>query len=68
MENYGNENDYKTTKQRRWTQSAVECYLIGCTCSKCYLYPILKDKCKMKNAVIELVRQFGKPQVRNERR
>lgn len=67
MKNYGIEKD-KSPKFQRWTQSAVECYLIGCTCSKCYLYPILKNKCKMKQSVIELVRQFGKPKVSNEGR
>lgn len=66
MKNYGNGKD--SNKLNRWTQSAIECYLIGCTCSKCYLYPILKDRCRMKKTVIELVRQFGKPKVSNERR
>ena len=66
MKNYGNGKE--NNKLNRWTQSAIECYLIGCTCSKCYLYPILKDRCRMKKTVIELVRQFGKPKVSNERR
>ena len=57
---YGQE--YKYTKQRRWTQSAVECYAIGCNCSKCYLKEIMKNHCRMKGAVLELVRQFGVPE------
>ena len=58
-----------TTKQ--WTPTAVDCYLLGCTCSKCFLYQIYfldsGIKCRMKDVVIELVRKFGKPEfVENE--
>ena len=60
-------DQYKYTSQRRWAQSAIECYSIGCNCSKCYLREILHGKCKMKGAVLELVRRFGKPQVKYER-
>lgn len=45
----------------RWTQTARECYEIGCNCRNCLLYIILGYKCKMKQAVFELVRKFGAP-------
>ena len=49
-----------------WTPTAIDCYKIGCMCSKCNLHKIyFKDssiKCKMKDTVIELVRKFGIPQ------
>ena len=57
---------YKTTAQRRWTRSAVDCYFLGCVCSKCPIYNILGKKCRMKGAVLELVRLFGKPERRTE--
>ena len=56
------EQEYNYTKQRRWTQSAVECYAIGCNCSRCYLQTIMQDRCRMKYAVRDLVRQFGLPE------
>ena len=45
-------------KPRKWTQQAIECYLLGGVCSKCNVP--LKD-CQMKYTVIELVRLYGKP-------
>jgi hypothetical protein len=49
-----------------WTPTAVDCYLLGCNCSKCFLNEIyFKNsvyKCKMKETVIELVRRNGAPQ------
>jgi len=44
-----------------WTQSARECYEIGCRCNNCLLYIILGKECRMKQAVFELVRKFGAP-------
>lgn len=52
---------YHVVAQRRWTRSAVECYKLGCVCHKCFLYEIMGDRCRMKNAVIDLVRRFGRP-------
>ena len=56
------------TSADNWTPTAVECYKLGCRCSKCLLYEIyFKDKvfkCKMKDTVIELVRKIGTPDVR----
>jgi len=54
------------TLSKKWTQQAVDCYAIGCNCSKCTLFITFfskkKYKCKMKDTVIELVRQIGKPE------
>lgn len=48
---------------RRWTRSAIECYKIGCVCSKCYIPKLLESlkKCNMKPYVLESVKIFGKP-------
>ena len=50
---------------KNWTPSAIDCYKLGCSCSKCNLYKIYFEhqffKCKMKETVIELVRKFGIP-------
>ena len=47
---------------RRWTYGAVECYKIGCMCSRCNEVPDdVKKHCKMKFAVIELVKKYGRP-------
>lgn len=57
------------TVSKNWTQSAIDCYEIGCNCRNCNLNKIyfLKSefKCRMKETVIELVRKFGKPEVNN---
>lgn len=49
-----------------WTPTAIDCYHLGCICSKCYLYKIYfapqGTKCRMKDSVIELVRKLGIPQ------
>lgn len=53
------------TVSKKWTPTAVDCYLIGCTCSKCNLNKIYFSqsvtKCRMKDTVIELVRRVGVP-------
>ena len=58
------------TAAKGWTQTAIDCYLLGCSCYRCNLYKIyfLKDsrKCRMKETVIELVRKFGAPMERNQ--
>ena len=46
---------------RRWTPMATDCYKIGCRCSICKIPLFIESKCRMKNAVLELVRKFGKP-------
>jgi len=55
------------TTSKNWTQSAVDCYLLGCNCAKCDIYRIYFSKnlykCRMKYTVIELVRRFGIPKI-----
>ncbi len=54
------------TVSKNWTPSAVDCYKLGCACSKCNLNKIYFTnsifKCKMKETVIELVRKLGAPE------
>lgn len=54
--------EYCPIKQRRWTKSAIDCYYIGCNCSKCFIFEIIGARCQMKSAVLQLVRKFGKPE------
>lgn len=58
------------TTTKNWTPSAIDCFELGCACSKCFIYKIYFQtsfsKCKMKEAVIELVRKFGVPQKNEE--
>ena len=53
------------TMARKWTPTAIDCYRLNCSCSMCNLYKLyFKDsffKCKMKETVVELVRQIGVP-------
>ena len=55
------------TLNKKWTQSAIDCYMIGCMCSKCFLYKVIfsnqNGKCKMRDTVIELVRNVGLPEI-----
>lgn len=46
-----------------WTQTSIDCYLIGCNCSICKLKQIMSAKCQMKQTVIELVKKFGPPNI-----
>lgn len=51
---------------RYWTPTAIDCYKIGCNCSKCNLInedfsSLTKKNCKMKQSVIILVKNVGKP-------
>ena len=54
------------TNTKTWTQSAIDCYNLGCNCSLCNINKLYFSKsvykCMMKNTVIELVRKLGKPQ------
>lgn len=46
----------------KWTDGAINCYERGCRCEGCNNIPDdFKDKCRMKLAVLELVRRFGAP-------
>ena len=53
------------TLTKTWTPSAIDCYLLGCNCSSCYLNKLYfknnSSKCMMKYTVIELVRRLGAP-------
>lgn len=53
--------EVKKAVLRRWTQSAVECYYLGCDCSKCVYPKVISTPCQMRNIVIQLVRKFGIP-------
>lgn len=50
-----------------WSVSAVDCYELGCNCSKCNIIPQdMKKECQMKETVLELVRRYGKPERTND--
>ena len=50
---------------RQWTLAAKECYERGCNCQGCYMRDLItSDICRMKGAVLELVRKYGKPPAR----
>ena len=63
-------NYYCGPMYKHWTFTAVKCYELGCNCSKCNLIGKLdtlsKDTCKMKQAVMELVREIGKPNIKRK--
>lgn len=49
---------------KRWSSSAVECYLRDAECTGCYYSGFFKDKqydCKMYLAVAQLLETHGKP-------
>ena len=51
---------------KNWTPTAIECYQLGCSCSRCSLYKLYFSEslsnCRMKETVIELVRRLGAPE------
>ena len=49
---------------RRWTYQAIECYLNRLNCGACNLPIDIKEKCRMKACVLELVKIFGKPETK----
>lgn len=56
----------KSVSVRRWTKAAIACYKRGCICSGCYYKSFFKgspQNCKMKLAVLELVRVLGRPEI-----
>lgn len=58
MKYYSNYNAYA----HKWTESSIFCYKRGCRCEGCYMRELVtSDVCRMKGAVIELVRKFGAP-------
>ena len=54
-------------KYRDWSVSAIECYRIGGTCSKCDIMPEdMKKKCKLRFVIVDLVRRLGAPVVKED--
>ncbi len=62
---YGYDVSYCETISKHWTPTAIDCYKIGCNCSKCNLYKIYfssgESKCMMKYTVFNLVKKLGAP-------
>ena len=57
---------HKVTRKKLmygWTESAKDCYAIGCKCHLCSVYPILGERCKMKEKIQILLSEQSK---RNE--
>lgn len=47
---------------KKWTYSAIHCYLRGCICENCIYQEAIKSaECKMKVAVILLTKKYGRP-------
>ena len=58
---------YDEVYAKCWTEDSIFCYKRGCNCSGCYMKNILEsDICRLKTAVIELVRKFGAPVEKEE--
>lgn len=47
----------------RWSRTAIDCYSRGCICQGCPIPEIMETPCRMKDAVRELVRTLGKPDI-----
>lgn len=57
-----NESRFTTQNWRYWTRGAVECYNRSCICKDCPIKDVLTSQsCRMKYAVISLVRTNGRP-------
>lgn len=54
-------SNYPTALTKHWTPSAVACYERGCVCRGCPIYQIINEQCRMKQAVLGLGEQYGKP-------
>ena len=61
---YKNQFGYQNKRMRKWTKTAIECYTIGCDCSKCEINNLITNKCLMKYTVLELVKTIGAPQIK----
>ena len=51
----------KTPQYRRWSEGAIECYKRNCVCFNCPTHDLIGDQCKMKYAVLQLVKNYGLP-------
>lgn len=49
-------------KYRRWSEGAIYCHNRGCVCENCPIATYMSEKCRMKEAVLYLIREIGKPQ------
>lgn len=56
----------RAASRMKWTKSSIDCYLLGCQCEKCEVYRIIGKQCRMKLAVLELVRRHGVPKQEGE--
>ena len=53
---------YPKANIKKWTHSAIHCYLRGCICENCiYQESIKSTKCKIKVAVLLLAKKHGRP-------
>lgn len=53
-----------TPKQTRWTPTAIQCFERGCVCDGCFYEKFFTSQnfnCRMKDSVLELVRERGIP-------
>lgn len=52
--------------REKWTNLTIDCYNLGCWCSKCTLIPAhLKENCNVKKSVLKLVKELGRPDGQN---
>ncbi len=66
IENYFPENDGELSSSitQTWTEQALECYSIGCDCTKCSLRNgNYSFKCQMPRVIDVLIGLTGKPDV-----
>jgi hypothetical protein len=68
IENYLTQNKSIAVSQLtlKWTDDAIECYSIGCNCSKCEFKKQLSTKCRLKFVVLELVKKLGAPKIKRK--
>ena len=52
----------KTPKYRRWSKGAIDCYNRNCVCNGCETFDLIGKQCRMKYAVIFLVKNIGIPE------
>lgn len=64
MERYGK---IPARVAEKWTPTAIDCYKLGCNCSKCHINMIMETQCYMKAVVVELVKKLGRPTARKYR-
>lgn len=55
------ENQKRRDRTCTWTPTAIDCYKIGAVCDKCKLPSSIKRKCKMKDKIIQITREYERP-------